>query len=130
MKSPRIAALFPLAVGLALPACKPALVPIGSLTGHPERYEHRQVAIVGTVKGQVGVTYWTAYELTDSTGTITVATQKAAYPLTGIRLGVVGEFRASMKFLEGARPTLLEARRWNPDKAPMVRPAPDPSDTL
>lgn len=115
---------------LALPACKPALVPIGDLAAHPAQYEGKSVAVVGQVKGQVGVTNWTAYELTDSTGTITVATQTAAYPLTGIRLGVGGEFRATMKFLEGARPTLLEAKRWNPDKGPMVRPAPDPADTL
>ena len=113
-----------------LPSCKPALTPIGELTAHPERFDHKPVAIVGHVKGQVGVTDWTAYELTDSTGTVTVATQQAAYPLTGIRLAVSGEFRARMAFYEGARPALLEAKRWNPNKAPMVRPAPDPADTL
>jgi hypothetical protein len=119
-----------LVLAFALSSCKPSLVPIGDLTAHPAKYDGKSVAVVGQVKGQVGITDWTAYELVDSTGTITVATQTTTYPLTGIRLGAGGTFRASMKFLEGARPTLLEAKRWNPDKAPMVRPAPDPADTL
>lgn len=112
--------LLPIAVLVV--SCKPAMVPIGDLAAHPERYDHKPVAVVGRVKGQVGVSHYAAYELADSTGTVTVASQTASYPLTGIRLAVSGEFHAKMSFEEGARPALLEARRWNPDKTPMVRP--------
>ncbi len=109
---------------LALPACKPGLVPIGSLLASPARYDGKTVAIVGTVKGQVGVMGWTAYEITDSTGTLTVATKEFGAPLAGVKMGVQGRFHARIAFDEGARPALVEMRRWNAGP----RPAPVPAE--
>ena len=87
---------------------------MGELAAHPERYDRRKIGVVGTVGMPIEIQGWSAYELGDSAGAITVATRQAGVPRESTQIGVQGEFRARMVFPGEIRPTLLEARRWNP----------------
>lgn len=120
-------ALLLLAMALGSLACQPSGVPIGALAAHPERYDHHRIAVVGTVKDPVPIEGWTGYQVGDSSGTITVATQRGGAPRAGVRIGVQGEFRAAMAFEYETRPALLEERRWSAGGGSPAVSAPDTS---
>jgi hypothetical protein len=78
---------------LTLAACT-STTPIKTLLSDPSNYDHKTVAIAGTVKTAVGVLGYGAYQVDDGTGSLIVLTKAGGAPKEGAQVGVTGEFRA------------------------------------
>src|SRR5712691_11139808 len=76
---------------LMLAGCA-SVTPIGQLLDNSSRYNGKTVRIKGEVKESVGLLGRGAYEVKDSTGTLTVLSETASAPRTGSTIGVKGKF--------------------------------------
>jgi hypothetical protein len=90
MKTRFFTSLFLLATVLFLMGC-PSQTTINKINGDPERYRGKEVLIVGTVTNSFGALGQGAYELSDETGKIWVATRRGV-PSKGARVGAVGRY--------------------------------------
>jgi hypothetical protein len=67
---------------------------VESLLRDPSRFDHKTVAIEGTVKGSIGAFGYGAYDVDDGTGTLTVVAKQGGAPREGTKVGVTGEFHS------------------------------------
>lgn len=107
----RISALLLLAFAAATLGCRGATIPIGDLLADPGHYDHREVAVQGTVSEAVGVLGYGAYEIDDGTGKLMVVTRESGAPRVGTRVGVRGEFRSAYTVGDVSGAVLLERDR-------------------
>ena len=92
MRHPRMRALVLGAAFLAvavLAGCT-STTPIKTLLDDPSQYDHKTVAIAGTVKNSIGVLGYGAYQVDDGTGALIVLTQEGGAPREGAKVGVSG----------------------------------------
>jgi hypothetical protein len=90
----RLTPLVRVAGALALLAGCASVTPIGRLLDNPARYNGKTVRIEGNVKEAAGGLGVGAYRVEDSTGTLTVVSEKGGPPRTGEKVGVKGTFQA------------------------------------
>jgi hypothetical protein len=90
----RLAAFVPIAGALLVLAGCAGITPIGELLDNPARYDGKTVRVEGEVKESAGGLGLGAYQVRDSTGTLTVVSEKAGPPRTGSKIGVRGRFEA------------------------------------
>jgi hypothetical protein len=89
----RLAPICLAGITLLLSACA-SVTPIGELLDNPARYDGKTVRVQGEVKESGGGLGVGAYQLRDSTGTLTVVSENAGPPRTGSKIGVKGRFQA------------------------------------
>lgn len=92
--SRRLPALLPFAGTMLLLAGCAGVTPIGELLDNPARYDGKTVRVEGEVKESAGGLGLGAYQVRDTTGTLTVVSEKAGPPRTGSKVGVKGRFEA------------------------------------
>jgi hypothetical protein len=90
------------------------VTPIRDLLNDPSRYDGKTVRIKGEVKGAVGGLGRGAYEVKDSTGRLTVVSEKNDPPQTGAKIGVKGKFQALLSLGIKSLAVLREESRFNP----------------
>lgn len=91
--------------------CRGSVIPIRDLLADPGRYDHREVAVEGTVAEAVGVLGYGAYEVDDGSGKLMVVTRESGAPRTGTRVGVRGEFRSAYTMGDITGAVLIERDR-------------------
>ena len=112
MKRPRrrSVALGAALLAVALAGCT-TTTPIKTLLDDPSQYDHKTVAVAGTVKNAVGVLGYGAYQVDDGTGPLTVLTKEGGAPREGAKVGVSGEFRAGFTLGDQTAAVLMEKER-------------------
>ena len=81
---------------LSLTAC-PSKTTISKISQQPNRYQDKQVGLIGTVTNSYGVLGNGVYELDDGTGRIWVVTTRGV-PSRGSRIGVSGHVYSGLEF--------------------------------
>jgi hypothetical protein len=71
-----------------------SVTPIGHLLDNPAQYDGKTVRIQGEVKESAGGLGVGAYQVRDTTGAITVVSERGGPPRTGAKIGVKGMFQA------------------------------------
>jgi hypothetical protein len=87
---------------------------IGELLDNPARYDGKTVRVEGEVRESGGGFGLGAYQLRDETGTLTVLSETAGPPRTGVKIGVKGRFEALFTLGSKSLAVLREASRSVP----------------
>ena len=106
--------LLPLVGILLMLAGCASVTPIGQLLDNSSRYNGKTVRIKGQVKESAGLLGRGAYEVHDSTGTLTVVSETASPPRTGSSIGVKGTFQALLTLGSKSLAVLKEQSRFQP----------------
>jgi hypothetical protein len=106
--------LVPLAGALLILAGCASVTPIGQLLDNSTRYDGKTVRIKGEVKESAGLLGRGAYQVKDSTGSLTVLSETASPPRTGSTVGVKGTFQALITFGSKSLAVLREQSRFQP----------------
>ena len=106
--------LLPLAGTLLMLAGCASVTPIGRLLDNSSRYNGKTVRIKGQVKESAGLLGRGAYQVRDSTGTLTVVSETASPPRTGSSIGVKGVFQALLTLGSKSLAVLKEQSRFQP----------------
>jgi hypothetical protein len=106
--------LIPLAGTLLMLAGCASVTPIGQLLDNSSRYNGKTVRIKGEVKESAGLLGRGAYQVKDSTGTLTVVSETASPPRTGSTIGVKGVFQALVTLGTKSLAVLREESRFQP----------------
>jgi hypothetical protein len=106
--------LLPLAATLLMLAGCASVTPIGQLLDNSSHYNGKTVRIKGEVKESAGLLGRGAYQVKDSTGTLTVVSETASPPRTGSTIGVKGTFQALLTLGSKSLAVLKEQSRFQP----------------
>ncbi len=106
--------LLPLAGALLILAGCASVTPIGQLLDNSSRYNGKTVRIKGEVKESAGLLGRGAYQVKDSTGSLTVVSETASPPRTGTNIGVKGTFQALITLGSKSLAVLREQSRFRP----------------
>jgi hypothetical protein len=106
--------LVPLAGILFMLTGCASVTPIGQLLDNSSRYNGKTVRIKGEVKESAGLLGRGAYQVKDSTGTLTVVSETASPPRTGSTIGVKGVFQALITLGSKSLAVLREESRFQP----------------
>jgi hypothetical protein len=110
----RLIAFVPVAgILLVLAGCA-GVTPIGELLDNPARYDGKTVRVEGEVKESAGGLGLGAYQVRDSTGTLTVVSENAGPPRSGSKIGVKGRFEALITLGSKSLAVLREVSRSTP----------------
>ena len=90
----RAAALAPLAGVLLILAGCAGVTPIGELLDNPARYDGKTVRVEGEVRESAGGLGLGAYQVRDTTGSLTVVSEQSGPPRSGSKVSVKGRFEA------------------------------------
>jgi hypothetical protein len=113
-ESRSIRRLVPLAGTLLMLAGCASVTPIGQLLDNSSRYNGKTVRIKGEVKESAGLLGRGAYQVKDSTGTLTVVSETASPPRTGSTIGVKGKFESLLTIGSKSLAVLREESRFQP----------------
>ena len=102
-----------MAAMLLLRSCA-GVTPIKTLLDDPARFDDKTVRVIGDVQEAVGALGMGAYQVNDSTGTISVVSETGGAPRSGARVGVEGTFRSVYTFGPRSGAVILEKRRFTP----------------
>ena len=98
---------------LLLRSCA-GVTPIKTLMDDPARFDDKTVRVVGEVGESVGALGVGAYQLNDSTGTISVVSEGGGAPRSGARVGVEGTFKAVYTLGPRSGAVIVEKHRYTP----------------
>src|SRR5258707_483718 len=90
------------------------VTPIKTLMDDPTRFDDKTVRVVGEVGESVGALGIGAYQLNDSTGTISVVSESGGARRSGAHVGVEGTFRAVYTLGPRSGAVIVEKRRFTP----------------
>jgi hypothetical protein len=99
-------------IALVLLAGCAGVTPISELLQNSTKYNGKTVRIRGEVKQAAGLLGRGAYQVNDSTGTLTVISETAAPPPTGTRTGVKGVFQSLFTLGSRSLAVLQEQSRF------------------
>jgi hypothetical protein len=110
----RVRRTIPLGGALLLLAACASITPIGQLLDNSSHYDGKTVRIKGEVKSSAGLLGRGAYQVKDSTGTLTVVSEGGSPPRTGSAIGVKGKFQALFTLGSTSLAVLMEQSRFQP----------------
>jgi hypothetical protein len=110
----RLTALVPFVSAMLLLAGCAGVTPIGELLDNPARYDGKTVRVEGEVRESAGGLGLGAYQVRDTTGTLTVVSETGGPPRTGSKVGVKGRFEALITLGSRSLAVLREESRSTP----------------
>ena len=114
LTSPSARRFVPLAGILLMLAGCASVTPIGQLLDNSSHYNGKTVRIKGQVEESAGLLGRGAYQVKDSTGTLTVVSETASPPRTGSTIGVKGVFQSLITLGSKSLAVLKEQSRFQP----------------
>ena len=96
---------------LLLASCSSHVTSIKDLMTDPSRHDGKSVQIEGKVTSNAGALGLGAYQVEDSTGTITVVTTSGGAPLEGAKVAVQGKFRSGFTLGDKSAAVIMEENR-------------------
>jgi hypothetical protein len=109
--------LLPIVIGVVLVGglgCRSGVTPIKALLDDPARFDGHVVRISGKVGLSAGVLGYGAYQVADSTGTLSVVSRGGGAPREGAQVGVEGTFKAVFTLGTQSAAVLMEKQRFTP----------------
>jgi hypothetical protein len=94
--------------------CRSGVTPIKTLLDDPARFDGQVVRIMGRVGLSAGALGYGAYQVADSTGTLSVVSQGGGAPREGADVGVEGTFKAVFTLGTRSVAVLMEKQRFTP----------------